>query len=157
MSEFTPRRENRWLTLLVEFCQLLPLILGIPMLVVGVYYLVQGELIGAIGILVGAILTLLIFFFGMLPQIRMDWRQRHLRTSGIAAQGEVITSEFSGTLINNLPQYRLQIRYVHPDTGQDHIAKTLLVVNYSVAAALTPGASVALKVSRDRPDHIAIA
>ncbi len=157
MSEFTPRPENRWLTLFVEFCQLLPLILGIPMLIVGLFYLAQGELVGAIGILLGAALTLLIFFFGMLPQLRMDWRQRRLRASGIAAEGEIIQSEFSGTLINNLPQYRLQIRYIHPDTRQEHIAKTLLVVNYSVAASLTPGASVPLKVSRERPDHIAIA
>jgi len=157
MNELIPHRENRWLTLFVEFCQLLPLLLGIPMLIVGLFYLNQGELIGAIAILAGALLALGIFFFGMLPQLRMDWRQRHLRANGIAVEGEIIQSEFSGTLINNLPQYRLLIRYIHPDTRQEHVAKTLLVVNYAVAASLTPGASVPLKVSRDRPDHIAIA
>lgn len=143
--------------LLVTFCGLLPLLLGIPMLALGIYYLIQGELMGAFAILAGAALALLLFFFGVFPQMRMDWRQRYLRANGMATKGEIIESEFSGTLINNLPQYRLLIRYVHPSTGQEHIAKTLLVVNYSAAASLSPGVSVPLKVSRDRPDHIAIA
>lgn len=156
MNAFTPRRDNQWLTLLVTFCGLLPLILGVPMLAAGIFFLIQGEVIAALGIFVGAALALLIFFFGVLPQMRMDWRQRYLRANGIVAEGEIIESEFSGTLINNLPQYCLQIRYKHPDSGQVHIAKTLLVVNYSIAASLSPGVRVPLKVSRDRPDHIAI-
>ena len=157
MNEFTPRRENRWLRLLVTFCGLLPLLFGIPMLALSLYYLIQGELTGAFGIFVGAALALLLFFVGVFPQMRMDWRQQYLRANGIATKGEILESEFSGTLINNQPQYRLLIRYIHPNTGQEQIAKTMLVVNYAAAASLSPGASVPLKVSRDRPDHIAAA
>lgn len=156
MIKLTPRRQGLWELLFVGFCQLLPLIFGIPLLATGLIYLYKGELVGSILILAGALLTLLVFFIGVLPQLRMDQRARRLMNTGDPAQGEIVHSEFSGTLINNLPQYRLQIRYVHPRTGQEHIARTVQVVDYSAALCLTPGTSVPLRVSRDQPDHIAI-
>lgn len=61
MIKLTPRRQGLWELLFVGFCQLLPLIFGIPLLAMGLTYLYKGELVGSILILAGALLTLLVF------------------------------------------------------------------------------------------------
>lgn len=157
MSELRPRRENRPLSLLLVICQLLPLLVCIPLIIWGTQYLRQGHWDAGGMAWLSAVALLLVFFLKIFPQMRMDWRARRLLRHGLAAEGEIIHSAFSGTLINNQPQYRLEVRYVHPGTGQEHIAKTLLVADYAAVSSLNPGGHVSLRVSPDRPDHITIA
>lgn len=143
--------------MLLAVCQLLPLLVSIPLMIWGTQYLREGYWdAGGMAWLSAAVL-LLVFFLKIFPQMRMDRRARRLLRDGVTAEGEILHSEFSGTLINNQPQYRLEVRYVHPVTGQEHIAKTLLVADYTSASSLNPGRRVPLRVSPDRPDQIAIA
>lgn len=156
MSDLTPSRNGSWITPLVIFCQLLPLFVSILLMIWGTRYLYQGELDAGAMTWLSAVALLLIFGLKIFPQLRQDCRDKRLSKHGVAVEGEIIHSEFSGTVINNLPQYRLQIRYQHPDTGQEYTATTLLTVDYSVATSLTPGKIVPLKISRKQPEHIAI-
>ena len=126
------------------------------MLFLAGYYLHQDEITGAIAILLGALLALAVFYITTWPQLRMDWRERRLLRDGLAADGEIVHSEFTGTLINNQPQYRVQVRYVHPLKGKEYTATALALVDYISAGGLSPGERVPLHVGTDRPDHIAI-
>ncbi len=156
MNEFSPRQSNRVLVWIFEFCRILPLLFAVPMLFLAGYYYQQGELTVSIAVLAGALLTLAVFFISVWPQLRMDWRERRLVRHGIGAEGQILRSDFTGTIINNQPQYRVQVRYVHPGDGSEHTATALVIVDYSLADRILPGEHVHLHVSRDRPEHIAI-